>query len=444
MVAYDYDVIIVGGRPAGSTLAARLGKQGLNVLLLERGALPSLPAVSCPIIYSSTLTLLDEIGAPEAEYARDTPKIHRMFQVFGENVAGELPLPDAYGRDYAYAVDRSRFDATLWDNALRFPTVTGWQNFSVTDLLWDGDQVTGIVGLDAGKQEKRLTARLVVGADGRFSLVARKTGAETRDEHEAYPASIYYAYWKNVQPYDDGSATAVGYGGEPGLGYLLMDSAENTAAVAVEGQAALLANAPEGAEALYLDLLRRNPLVWKRLEGAEMVTTVRGMKNISNLYRQPGGAGWALVGDAYHQKDPLDGQGIFNAVFSAKALAIAIQKWNHGELNWSAALEWYDETVRIKTYATYKALLTRVQMSLYADPQTAWMTQNLTRWLVNDPDLKKLMGKFVTRQIPADVMTLMSPPVIAKAVLRGGLLEFGERIRARLNLLQALTKIAGK
>jgi len=54
-----YDVIIVGGRPAGSTLAARLGKQGLHVMMLERAEFPSLPAASSPIIFAPAMQLLD-------------------------------------------------------------------------------------------------------------------------------------------------------------------------------------------------------------------------------------------------------------------------------------------------------------------------------------------------------------------------------------------------
>src|SRR5690349_780577 len=131
----DYDIIIVGGRAAGSTLAARLGKQGAHVLLLERNQFPSLPAASSPIIYSSTMRLLDEIGARESDYARNTPRIHEMF-IDNDYFQTRLPIPDENGRAYAYAIDRARFDAALWENALRFPTVEGRVGFSVSDLLW--------------------------------------------------------------------------------------------------------------------------------------------------------------------------------------------------------------------------------------------------------------------------------------------------------------------
>ncbi len=431
----DFDVIVVGGRPAGATLAAYLGKQKLRVLLLERATFPSLPAVSSPIIYAPVLQMLDEIGAREDEYARDTPKIRRMVNVMGDGLTFPIPIPDYKGRDYAYAVDRARFDAALWDAALRFPTVTGYQNFSVTDLLMDGGRVIGVVGTDAHKQTRCFTAPLVVGADGRFSLVARKMNAKARDEHNDLPTTIYYAYWRGVTPIDADGPTASTYGITPGVGYLVMDSADDTAAVCIEGRSELLDETDSDTEGFYLKLLRGNPLLWERLQSAERVTTVRGMKRIRNLYRDAGGDGWALVGDAYHQKDPLDGQGIYNAVFSAKALADAIKRYRAGELlTWDAALAWYDETVRIRTYSMYRALLGRVQATLYAPQPPEWVMHSAVRWVMNDDQMQQFVGKFMTRQIPTDVANLLLPPVAVSALVRGGLRDLRDRVRQRLNL----------
>ncbi|HEX9371790.1 MAG TPA: NAD(P)/FAD-dependent oxidoreductase, partial [Roseiflexaceae bacterium] len=188
-----YDVIIVGGRPAGATLAARLGQAGLRVLLLERATFPSAPAASCPAIYPSTLRLLDEIGADEAEYARSTPKIRRIVSEIRDDFRVTIRIPAVYGRDYLYAIDRARFDAELWRTAARSPGVTARAGFAVADLLREGERVAGVRGRSPGGPEERFTAGCVVGADGRFSLVARKVGARSYDERADLPTAIYYA-----------------------------------------------------------------------------------------------------------------------------------------------------------------------------------------------------------------------------------------------------------
>ena len=87
------DVIVVGGRPAGATLAARLGMLGLRVLLLERDSFPSAPAASCPVIYPSTMRLLDEIGADEADYARDTPRLREINTQIRDDFHTSIPIP---------------------------------------------------------------------------------------------------------------------------------------------------------------------------------------------------------------------------------------------------------------------------------------------------------------------------------------------------------------
>ncbi|MCU0465971.1 MAG: NAD(P)/FAD-dependent oxidoreductase [Anaerolineae bacterium] len=427
----DYDVIIVGGRPAGSTLAARLGKQGLRVLMLERSTFPELPAVSCPMINASTMDMLDEIGADESAYARGTPKIRRVVQALGAGLTLPFDWPAYKGRDYAYAIDRARFDEALWHTALSYPSVQGRQDFNVTDILVEDGRVRGVVGMGADKQTVRLTATLTVGADGRYSTLARKVGAQERHRHEEHPTSTLYAYWKGVRAYDDsGDAMAAAYGGNAGLGYLLMDSADGTTAVVVEGRADRFEGQPDSGEALYLRLLRENPEVWARVDGAERITTVRGMKRIGNLYRQAGGAGWALVGDAVVQQDPLDGQGIYNAVYTAKSLAWAIRDWRAGNKTWDEAVEWYDDTVMARTFGMYRQLLDRVEASLYTElPQeTAAM---LARWTLDDPLLKEVMGKFITRQIPAEAMRFITPGLLVSSVVRGGLRDLRQRLTGR-------------
>lgn len=428
----QYDVIIVGGRPAGATLAARLGMAGLRVLLVERAQMPALPGASCPIIYASTMDMLDEIGADEAAYAHNTPKIRRMINA-SPGLYAEVNIPMRNGRDYGYAIDRARFDFALWENALRFPSVQGRLGFSVSDLVWENGCVAGIVGAEAGRPRETVRARLVIGADGRFSVVARKAGAAQRDEHTDYPTSIYYAYWKNVPPFDDRGAAAVAWGDNDGVGYLIMDSADGTVAAGVEGQSNIVDPPPGKVDQWYEGMLRRAPAIWERLQNAERVTDVRGMKQIGNMYRQPGGGGWAVTGDAYHQKDPIDGQGIYDAVFTAKALSDEVIAYFEGRQAWDEALANYDAAARSETFPMYQSTLQRVQASLY-NSSPEWLNRiargSFGRWLIEDRLVLEQLGLMLTRQIPAD--EVMSTPIMVGALLRGPLRDLSRFLDRQL------------
>lgn len=435
-MTYDYEVIIVGGRVAGSHMAARLAKYGFQVLLLERDSFPSLPAVSSPIIFSATMRLLDEIGADETAYARNTPRLHKMITVVEGNEL-TINIPEYKGRDYAYAIDRARFDATLWDTAMRYGNVEGRQNFSVSDLVWKNGRVMGVIGKEKDGAEETITAKTVIGADGRFGIVGRKVGVEKIDQYNEHPTSIYYAYWRNVSYLND-TPSATTYEGDNSYGYLVMDSADGETVITIEGRADGLDPLAGKVEEFYLSTLQKNPLLQARMQDAEMITSVRGMKNIGNNYHQAGGAGWALVGDAYHQKDPLDGQGIYNAVITGKALARQMLRWKNGELSWDEAIAEYDKIARIKTYPMYKSLQTRIQASFYSNgelPIPEWAQENLSRWIVDDEAFMGLVGKFITRELPPDYVTLMTVPTIFGAVARGMRKDVEKRIKKRIPFL---------
>jgi flavin-dependent dehydrogenase len=457
----DYDVIVVGGRPSGATLAARLGMAGLRVLLVDRAAFPSLPSVSSPIIYASTMRLLDEIGADEGDYALNTPKIRRM-NIVSPLFNASLPIPQTDdGRDYGYAIDRARFDTALWNTAAAQPTVTVRAQFGVTDLLWEGEgaaaRVVGIVGKSAIKpadggtaEEEHIRARWVVGADGRFSVVARKAGAQTLDQHTEYPTSLYYAYWRGVKQVA-GVPSATTYASDTfGIGFLTMDSADETTVIVIEGQSALLNMEQARAEDFYLRTIRSVPAIAERIADAERTTTVRGIRDVGNFYRTAGGAGWALCGDAYLQEDPLDGQGIYNAVYGAKRLAQAILYDWRCEMLWDQALAWYDEKMRVETYYMYQAAIDRVRLNLYTppvatdNPLVAGMVGNMVRWTMEDPQMLEYVGKFFTRQASPNTFTLMAGPMAVGALVRGGLRDFQKEVEQRLpQPLRNITKAFG-
>src|SRR5512140_742283 len=107
----EYDVVVVGGRPAGSTLAARLGARGLKVLVVDRAKLPSLPAVpSSPTLHPGAMRLLDELGLEEASYADPSARIDALAMQFHTYFGVVFRVPRMFGRAYFYGIDRRQFD----------------------------------------------------------------------------------------------------------------------------------------------------------------------------------------------------------------------------------------------------------------------------------------------------------------------------------------------
>ena len=412
-----FDVIIVGGRPAGATLATRLAQAGLRVLLLDRATFPSLPAISSPIIYACTMALLDEIGADEAAYAHNTPKIRKMISESRDYFRAIAVIPEDRGRDYAYAIDRARFDNALWEQAANTEGVTALQGFGVSDLLWEGERVVGVIGKRHSNRDlETFYAETVVGADGRWSLVARKVNAPFYNVDDAPTTSLYYAYWRNVQPYDIDEPLMVAHGTLDGLGYLMMDSADGTTAVVCEAHSETIARFSQGAgepEALYTALLQNAPRVWARLQGAERITTVRGLKHTPNYYRQPFGAGWALVGDAVHHKDPLGGQGIYDAIFSAKAFAEQYLAYKRGTLGYITAMSHYKEALEAETLPVYfNTLATRANLA----PSNGFQ-RLLGRYLMESPEVSEVLARVPSRMGSVD--TLMTTRHVILTVAKG-------------------------
>jgi flavin-dependent dehydrogenase len=295
----------------------------------------------------------------------------------------------------------------------------------------------GVRGHRPGGPDETFTAGCVVGADGRFSLVARLAGAATLHEEATVPTTLYYAYWRNVAPYDAAGPAVYVYGPGAGYGFLLMESADGLTCVCVEGQSALLEPGEQKVEAFYEQLLQRHPRVARRLAGATRATKVHGMRKVGNLYRTAGGPGWALVGDALHQKDPLDGQGIYDAVFTAKALGQALAAWQRGSVSWEAALAQYEAAVHAETFPMYQVTMARVKDEVYT-ARPAWAFRSVLRWIMDDPEYKRRLGLLLVRGLAPSGW--LPRRVLFGALLRGAVGDLGRWLtrRPRANALPSV------
>ena len=414
-----YDVIIVGGRPAGSTLAIRLGRAGLRVLIVDQARFPSPHPVSASFLLPHALAILDELGFQESVYAEGTPKITSFVLEMGDYFRSILPFQSTLaGRDYFYTIDRSRLDGALWQGLKSLPTVRALEGTKVVELLKDGQgKVLGVVleHRDGAREEHRAGA--VIGADGRFSMVARAVGAVTTEARDDVQTTVYYDHWKSIGDYNDsGEVLAQIYSSCDGFSVLGMPTADDKTIILVQGRADRFAAMEGDPESKYMSLLRARPRIWRRLEGRVRVGKLAGMKRINNLFREPCGPGWALCGDAYHQKDSIDAQGIYDALVGAKILAQELERWHRGDVSFNTAVANYGNRIYAACKPMFDSTMARLEREVYAElpPMVA---KTMMRWMMSDPEYGRRFAQLITRQI--EPASFMPPSKLVKFVVKG-------------------------
>jgi flavin-dependent dehydrogenase len=419
----DFDVIIVGGRPAGASLPIRLAQQKLNVLVIDRATFPSRPAVaSSPIIYDGTMKMLDELGLKEDDYCLPGSRANQMVMDMVGHYTVVIPFAQlGLERSYIRGLDRATFDNAMWQKMTSHaPYVTARQGFSMTDVIRDeSGKVIGIVGQSGKGAEERFTADLVVGADGRFSNSARKFGAKVVEERDEFTNGGYEAQWEGVLPFAEGmSAEACLYNTAHGFIIIFMPVAHGRYYVGCYYRSQDVKRNGQTPQDYYISQLQRIPQAWNRLQNARQIEKIEGIRPVENGYREAFGPGWALVGDAFHYKDPLDGQGIFDALTETKYLAEAIGKWKSGQLTWEQAGEFYKDQAWAATYPMFNMTTARVQREMHVFPPKL-IIKTLIRWMLTDPGYQKTLLRALARVgNPADVPTMPSLGMIGRGILR--------------------------
>ncbi|MCC7451538.1 MAG: FAD-dependent monooxygenase [Anaerolineae bacterium] len=420
MADKHFDVIIIGGRSAGSSLAIRLGREGVRVLLVDKATFPSLPAVpSSPIIHPGTMRLIDELGIPEAAYGLEGSQATHYVLNFVNHFEVALPMSiTQLDRPYVRGIDRTHFDTLLWENACKTPNVTSLDGFSVTRILKEGARVNGVGGKNAQGEEVTFTADVVVGADGRFSFAAPKFGAEIIEEYGDNPTASFHAEWEDVEDYSGDYPQAVCmYNTLKNSAVLCIPIARRKYIIAIYMRSDAAQFGAQGLEDGYLKMLQSITPLWKRLKNARKVTEVIGVKRITNGYRQGTGPGWALVGDALHYKDPLDGQGIYDALIEAKLLAQAIVRWKCQGVAWDTVTVEYEAGVKNETHAMFLQTVARVKQEMFTTPPP-FIVNTLIRWMLNDPAYQATFLKYLSRAIPPEQFSV-KPTISPMLILQG-------------------------
>lgn len=341
MQARHYDVVIVGARCAGATLATFLARAGAHVLVVDRDVLPSDCVLSTHGISPPGIDVLDEVGIGDA--VREVTPAARVIRTNAEGVIFDAELP--HGRA-EYCPRRERLDGLLQRAAVGAGAELR-DRTRVTALVRDGARVIGVRAANGGR-EWTFTAGLVVGADGRQSTVAQQVGAQEYLGYDARRAG-FWAYWKAPSFWHTDSAYRFDmyfshFGGETGIIFPTDHDQLLIGSWPPSNRAPLWRADPERT---LRAVLAPEPVIGPLIQNSRPDGKVRGTMKERFFFRTGVGDGWALVGDAGHHKDFVIGDGITEALLQARTLAAAIAAGSDWALTrwWRArdvaALPWY-------------------------------------------------------------------------------------------------------
>jgi len=324
----SYDVIVIGARCAGSPTAMLLARSGYRVLVVDRAELPS-DTLSTHLINPPGIAALRRWGLLDRLVATGCPPIDTYQFDFGPAViTGSPAIDDA---PVAYAPRRTVLDELLVRAAAEAGAEVR-ERFTVDELIVEDGRVTGIRG-DGGTER----ARVVVGADGRHSLVARTVRPE---EYHTKPPLLagYYSYWSGF-PTGGRFETYL----RPYRGCALWPTHDDLTMIIAGWPYAEFDTNRRDIEANYLKTLELMPPVAERLATARREARLVGTP-VHNFFRKPYGPGWALVGDAGYNKDYITAQGIQDAFNQAELFAAALDDALSGTRPFDVAMDEYQAT----------------------------------------------------------------------------------------------------
>jgi 2-polyprenyl-6-methoxyphenol hydroxylase-like FAD-dependent oxidoreductase len=331
-----YDVIIIGARCAGSPTAMLLARRGYRVLLVDKARFPS-DTISTHIIWPHGAEVLDRWGLLDQLAATGCPPIalDMIFDVGPFALRGAVA--DANGGRGGFCPRRTILDKLLVDAAVGAGAELR-EEFTVDDLAWDGDRVAGIKGRTARGQPLNERAKVVVGADGVHSLVAKAVRAPEYDALSPI-ATYYYSYYDGFDAQD-----VEQYVGVPYQGAACFPTHDGLTLMAAVWPTARFEEVRSDIEGHVKQVHDAIPAVAERLTRATRVEKWFGTAGVRNYFRIPYGPGWALVGDAGYDKDPITAQGISDAFIDAENLVEALDAGFSGRRPLDAAMSDYHES----------------------------------------------------------------------------------------------------
>ena len=357
-----YDVIVMGGGPAGSSIASMLAREGRQVILFEKEVFPR-HHIGESLMTDTYWTfrrmgLLDKLKASpfvrkySVQFANSAGKESRPFYFF-ESVHHESAV--------TWQVTRAQFDHMLIDHAAEEGAVVH-QGVLVKQVLFEGDKAVGVeVQMQDGSLEK-FFAKVVVDATGQAAMLSNKFRWRVRDPK--LKKAVLYSYWKGVhrEPDLNGGATLVlrtEHGSNGWFWYIPLENDITSVGIVADPEY-LVKNRGQDLAKIYNEEIEKCEPCRRRVAEGERVDKIYSILDYSYRSKKNSGNGFIIIGDAYGFLDPIYSSGVLLALKMAELATDAIHDaFNHDDFSaerlgqYQAKLDRGIESMRKLVYAFY-------------------------------------------------------------------------------------------
>jgi geranylgeranyl reductase family protein len=322
----EFDVIVMGGGPAGSTVASILAREGRSVVLFEKEQFPRHHIGES--LMTDTYRTFERMGF--LDKLRQSPFV-RKYSVQFANSMGKESRPfyffEANHHESAvtWQVTRAVFDQMLIEHAQQ-QGATVFQKTAVKQVLFDGKRARGVEAQMQDGSLQQFHAPVVVDATGQSAMLSNRFGWRVRDAK--LKKAVLYSYFKGAhrEPDLNGGATLV-LRTEAGSGgwfwYIPLENDITSVGIVADPEYLVKGRGQDLAR-IFHEEVEKCESCRRRVAGATRVDQIYSILDYSYRSRQCAGDGFILIGDAYGFLDPIYSSGVLLALKMAELAADAI------------------------------------------------------------------------------------------------------------------------
>lgn len=324
----QYDVVVIGGGPAGATVSALLAEQGHSVAVLERGTIPRFHVGESLI--PETYWPLERLGLIEKLKVSAFPKkfsVQFVSDGWKESAPFYFDMHNPHESSQTWQVERADFDKMLLDNAAEKGAMIR-QHAQVLEVLFEGDRATGVkvklTDADGNVESKTISSKVVIDCSGTSAFLSNRLKLRTSDPH--LRKGTIWTYWKGArrdEGKDEGATLIMQTEGKK-TWFWYIPLRDDIVSVGCTGSMSYMF--PKGAtpEVTYQRELERCPALKKRLENATQHLDYYSTKDYSYKSTRAAGDGWVLCGDAFGFIDPVYSSGVYLALKGGEFVADSV------------------------------------------------------------------------------------------------------------------------